>query len=201
MLTLGNTDIADIRLGEANVAAVYRGENLVWTKNKMPVNISLTTDGTDVFIAMNGELPDGYEICKLERGAHGNTSPRGASFPRRRYTQRSKYRWRVSRDFYKVEANTGRLYHPKTTGGYRAIDDWDSTTSETKGLPVVYLSERRRFRFYDGLDAIYKSIGVAVYERRKGGKGNGKRISNVCFFNIRITYDYENYTLDATLTV
>ena len=48
MLTLGNTDIADIRLGEANVAAVYRGENLVWTKNKMPVNISLTTDRKSV---------------------------------------------------------------------------------------------------------------------------------------------------------
>lgn len=209
MLTLGTTNIADIRLGEANVVAAYRGETLVWQKeaeicqDPVSLTLSLRTDGQHLYADIKGNMKSRYELGRLSR-VSTNRSRQNASEPAHHGAMLNQFihedtslwstwhhrplGWHVSHGYYRLDGGDREVVIDKDSCSVLecpTIYPRLKNTTRDGNTYRMWLSASKIYllRMTPGKEA-WVHYGVAVYDRRRGRKGNGTRVSNVCFFRV-----------------
>lgn len=192
MIKVGNTGIADMRLGSVNVVAAYLGDKQVWQKgaeicqDPISLTLSLRTDGIDLYADIQGNMKSRYELCRISKVSSNRSrqnAPRGNSHGH----MLNQFRWHVSHGYYYRDKSDGMVI---TADGDCLLDCptlYPRVKNVTKDGDAYRLLIAASTTFMLKRIAgkkTYVNYGIAVYDRRRGKRGNGTRVSNVCFYRV-----------------
>lgn len=153
---------------------------------EIPIQLTLTTDGVDVYVHTSRELEEGEEVYILRRGS-----------TKRKHNNGEHHKWAVSYDFTPdkrrptslVKLGEGGKIIKKEDGetyGYHDTFGWDWTVylDSKHGRLVARIQKASKSHYRAFVeDNFYKGItyGVAVYKVGEGNRVNDRR-SNVAYF-------------------